>query len=265
MLNMQVNGVELSYQIHGSGDKDLVFVHGYGARSTGELYAPLYSCLAPHFRIFALDMRGHGGASRITDDFTLDQVAADIIGFCEVLHLCKPLYAGHSLGGTLGLLCELKKPGIFDGLVLLNPAAATGAADASAEVIESALKDHRNKEVMRRNYRQMYVNKVSDGDVSLLVDVVCLVDPAVNEHYLRVEFPKLNISDRLSSIAPPVLFLNGSKDIVIPLQAQHETALRLPNYKEVIFSDEGHMLPVESPKRTSVEMINFLKNDLRSL
>ena len=108
----------------------------------------------------------------------------------------------------------------------------------------------------------MYVSDVSKEHLSVIVDSACLVNLAVHERYLKVEFPNLDIGDELRDINTPVLFLNGAKDNVIPLQPQHETALNLPNFKEVIFSDEGHMLPLESPKRASIEIISFYKNDL---
>ena len=262
VLKAHVNGVDLSYQIFGSGSQNLIFIHGYAVQSTGELYTPLYDFLAPHFRIFALDIRGHGASSGVVENFTLDHVVLDIIAFCETLKLQKPLFVGHSLGGVLGLLCELRNPDFFGGLVLLNPAAANGAEGASKEVLKRALRDHHNKEAMLNNYRSMFVRDVSDKDLNQIVDMACLVDKAVHKRYLCVEFPNLNISNKLHLIATPSLFLNGSKDNVIPLHAQHDTAMKLVNFKEIIFSDEGHMLPLESPQRTSVEIINFYVNDL---
>lgn len=262
MGSVQLNGVELAYQALGHGDQDLLFVHGYAVCSTGPLYQPLFASLAPRFRITAFDVRGHGGSCQAVEGFTLDQLADDILAACAQLRLERPFFVGHSLGGLLGLLAALKAPQRFSGLALLNPAAATGARGASAAIIDSALRDHRDKAAMRSNYRSMFAREVADEVLSAVVEAACLVDPAVHERYLRVEFPSVDIGERLPEIAAPVLVLIGALDIVIPPEAQHRTALGLARFKAVVFSDEGHMLPIEAPERAAREIVLFNDCDL---
>ncbi len=67
-----------------------------------------------------------------------------------------------------------------------------------------------------------------------------------------------NVLDRLGEIKTPTLLIYGAKDDVCLPDAQHQTAQGLSNSKEVIFSDEGHMMPFETPHRPAQEMISFI-------
>ncbi len=260
MKTVQVSGVSLAYQVYGTGKQDLLFVHGYAVR--GSLYEPLFKALGKDFRITALDIRAHGGSASVTQGFVLKQIAQDIVAVVEKLGLNKPVYVGHSLGGLLGLMAELEKPGLFPALVMLNPASADGGKGASPEVIERAIKDHGNKKAMIQHYKSMYVKPVSDAALQAIVEIACLLAPEPHRQYLMEEFPNIDISAQLPQIKAPVLFMNGAKDIVISPEAQHQTAIALPAYKEVILSDEGHMMPLESPERTAKEIISFYENEL---
>lgn len=252
---IHVNGEALSYRVYGQGNQDLLFIHGFLARGT--LYNKFFSELSRYFKITALDLRAHGDTMKTTKDFTLEQLAEDVIAVTNKLELHQPLYVGHSLGGILGLLSELNFPGTFHALALLAPAPAK-----AEKVKRSDLVEHRNKAAMRDSIRPLYVRDVSDEDLSTFIEAACLVDPILYEQYLTEEYPKLDISKRLKEIKPPVLFLNGALDTLISPDAIHQTAMGLPHYKEVIFSNEGHMFPLESPERTAREIIYFNEHDL---
>jgi hypothetical protein len=61
---VEINGARLAYERHGRPKRPaLVFVHGYGLRGTGPLYAPLITKLATEFEVYALDLRGHGASA----------------------------------------------------------------------------------------------------------------------------------------------------------------------------------------------------------
>jgi pimeloyl-ACP methyl ester carboxylesterase len=51
-------------------------------------------------------------------------------------------------------------------------------------------------------------------------------------------------------------FCGGLDNVVCP-EAQHETAKAISGCKEVIFFGEGHMMPMENPKRTALEICRF--------
>lgn len=64
-------------------------------------------------------------------------------------------------------------------------------------------------------------------------------------------YPHNIITDRLAGISAPVLVLRGAQDVVVPPEAQQATALGLSYCKEVVFSRQGPMLPLEAPAMTA--------------
>lgn len=101
---------------------DLVFVHanGFNART----YASLLGPLADSFRIWAPDLRGHGGT-------TLSAIpqgrrswkdhAADIGALLAQIGGPAPVVAGHSMGGTASLLMAATVPDRVRSLLLMEP------------------------------------------------------------------------------------------------------------------------------------------------
>jgi len=259
---IRVSGVDLACESFGTGPRDLLFIHGYMVRGTGRLYAPLYEQLGSHFRVLAIDLRGHGGSSGITDATTFDELATDIAAAVHELGLDQPIYVGHSLGGLLGLRTELECPGIFGGIVLLAPAAATGAGASDPASLDRAVQLHRDHKAMAANFRGIYVRDVPDSHIGEVVEAACLLDPAFNEDWLTREWPTVDISRRLQEIETPTLVLNGARDNIVSPDAQHRTAMSLPRCKEVTFTDEGHMLPLESPERTAREIVSFYDDEI---
>ena len=101
---------------------DLVFAHanGFNALTCRHLLAPL----ADRFRIWAPDLRGHGGAglsTRVEDRRGWGDHGDDLAALLDVIDGPPVVLAGHSMGGTSSLLAAEARPGRVRGLVLADP------------------------------------------------------------------------------------------------------------------------------------------------
>lgn len=259
---VNVNGADFAYQVFGHGERTLLFLHGYSIQSTGIIYADLFNALGSEFSVYAFDMRGHGGSAGVIRNWTMAQVADDIAGAVQTLGLREVVHAGHSFGGFMGLLTELRHPGTFSALVLLAPSAASGGKATPEEVKSTITNEGKNNMIMRDLYSQMYMQPVDNDKVQPLVDSVALMDRSVHQAYFYREYPAVVITDRLAEIKAPVLHLLGAHDSVVAPEEQHLTARGLSFGKEIIFADEGHMLPLESPERTAREIAYFCEYDI---
>lgn len=101
---------------------DLVFVHanGFNALTYRTLLAPLSGGL----RIWAPDLRGHGGTTLPTGiggrrDW--HDHRDDLVALLDVLDGPPVVLAGHSMGATSALLAAAERPANVAGLVLLDP------------------------------------------------------------------------------------------------------------------------------------------------
>jgi pimeloyl-ACP methyl ester carboxylesterase len=91
-------GVSIDYFAAGEGRR-LVLVHGIteSRRTWDPLLAPL---IAAGYRVIAVDLRGHGGSSRVAP-YDLATMAGDLAAVLEVEGADDALLVGHSLGGAV--------------------------------------------------------------------------------------------------------------------------------------------------------------------
>lgn len=259
--HVEVNGTRLAYERHsqGSGRRPLVFGHGYALRGTGAVYTLLISRLAAEFDVYALDMRGHGASAASFAGWSQAAIADDLAAFVEKLGLRGAVYAGHSLGGFTGMFAQVRHPGTFSAMALLATAVAAGSA-APAGLKETFVARGKDPAFTQGAFASMFLHPGPD-DVRHAVDAVSLVEPSVHEAFFP-NYARNVITERLVEIRVPVLLVNGAKDNVVSPAEQHRTAAGLSLSKEVTFSVEGHMLPIEAPDATAREVLTFLKHDV---
>lgn len=95
------NGEELSYIKLGSGDKNLILIHGNYA--TSYQYIPLLKDIPLNFTIYAIDLRGFGDSSYYRRIQSLEDFANDIVLFTNLLKIEKFSVIGWSLGGGVAM------------------------------------------------------------------------------------------------------------------------------------------------------------------
>ena len=258
---IETEGAFLGYSVKGGRDAPpLVFVHGLAMRSTGVLYGPLLDLLSVRHRVHALDLRGHGASAGSVQGWTFDQLADDVHAFAGRLGLDRPAFVGHSFGAVIGLLAEMRHPGGFSSLSLLSPGPADHREDP-VETLDFLIAHGHDKAALREVFRPMFVRDPGDL-LDRTVEAVALIDAEVHRAQKR-QNPHFSIDGRLKDVEPPVLVICGERDQVAPPDTQHDVARKLPHSKEVVFSDEGHMMANESPAVVAREVLAFVEADAR--
>lgn len=101
----------------------LVLLHGWSA--TAELnWHPYLETLGRHFRVIAMDMRGHGRGIRSDGPFRLHECADDVAALADQLGVDRCAVVGYSMGGAVGQLIWQRHPSLVDGLVFCSTSAA---------------------------------------------------------------------------------------------------------------------------------------------
>jgi pimeloyl-ACP methyl ester carboxylesterase len=256
------NGVRLGYQVRseGSGKPAAIFAHGYSGRSTNmKAYEAVLGELAEEFTVYALDLRGHGASAAAVEGWSIEASTDDIAAFVTQLGLAGALYIGHSFGGFAGMYCEARHPRTFSALCLITPGAAGNSGRLDPQAGAVMIEHGKDREFLMAAFAASYkdtANAISH------VEAILLMDPHVHKTFFP-SFSKINILDHVGKVEIPVLLLAGAQDTVIKLSTLHETALAFPNCKEVVFTTEGHVMPVDSPELTAREIVAFWKNDVK--
>ena len=118
MSAVHVNGVELFYEISGSGEP-LVLVHGsWGDHHNWD---PVVPALAESFEVVAYDRRGHSASERPPGQGSVFEDADDLAGLIGVLGLAPAHVVGNSFGAAIALRAATRHPDVFRSLIVHEP------------------------------------------------------------------------------------------------------------------------------------------------
>lgn len=113
----KVNGLELYYQIHGTGEP-LVLLHG-GLGST-EMFGPILPQLAQGRQVIAVDLQAHGRTADIDRPIRYEFMADDIAALIRHLGLEQADLMGYSLGAGTALRTAIQHPQLVRRLVVIS-------------------------------------------------------------------------------------------------------------------------------------------------
>ncbi len=105
----------------------VMLLHGWTATADLNFFT-CYTALAEHFRVVAIDHRGHGRGIRTPQPFRLADCADDAAALADQLSIATFIPVGYSMGGTVAQLMWRRHEQRVRGLVL----AATSAYFASS-------------------------------------------------------------------------------------------------------------------------------------
>jgi len=114
------DGVTITVHDLGGHGEPMLLCHatGFCARA----YEPLAAELMPHFRVWALDFRGHGDSTVPANGrFDWGAMADDLLAVVEHLGAAPATVFGHSMGGGVSLLAEARQPGTLRAAYLFEP------------------------------------------------------------------------------------------------------------------------------------------------
>ena len=111
-----VNGLEMYYEIHGSG-QPLVLLHG-NLSAIGTSFGKVLPQLAATRRIIAVEQQGHGHTADIDRPFSIAQWAQDTTVLLRHLLIEQADFFGYSSGGAVALEIARHSPTLVRKLVL---------------------------------------------------------------------------------------------------------------------------------------------------
>jgi pimeloyl-ACP methyl ester carboxylesterase len=137
-----VNGLEMYYEIHGSGPP-LVLLHG-AFSAIGTSFGELLPALAETRQVIAFELQGHGRTADIDRPLSIEQMADDTAAALRHLGIAKADIFGYSMGASVALHLAIRHPDVVRKLVLasvtynlsgVHPGLMEGLADMIPEMI----------------------------------------------------------------------------------------------------------------------------------
>jgi pimeloyl-ACP methyl ester carboxylesterase len=114
-----VNGLNLYYEIHGTG-KPLVLLNG-GAGAI-EIFSSIMLDLSRNHGVIAMDLQAHGRTADIARPLRYEVMTDDIADLIQYLGIEKADVMGYALGGEVALRVAIQHPQAVRKLVLISVA-----------------------------------------------------------------------------------------------------------------------------------------------
>ena len=116
-----VNGLELYYEIHGSGGVPLVLLHG-AFSAIGSSFAATLPGLSANRQVIGLDMQAHGRTADIDRPLRIELLADDVVALLDYLEIPEADIFGYSNGAAVGIDMAVRHPTRVRRLVFLSGA-----------------------------------------------------------------------------------------------------------------------------------------------
>lgn len=220
---LDVKDAKIYYEEYGKGDP-LLLLHGNNG-SMADFYRQIPE-LAKHFRVIAVDTRGHGRSTDLTtSDYTYEQFAHDLFRLTEELQLKKVNILGWSDGGNTGLIFNI-----------LHPDRVRKLATIGANLHPSGVND---------SLLQTFREQLTSGRGNPRFLNLMLHHPDIHPAQLQL-------------IRNPVLVIAGSRDVIKETHTR-QIGTGIPDAQTVIIPDATHYIPFEKPSELNKLLLQFFR------
>jgi aminoacrylate hydrolase len=253
------DGEKLYYEVHGSGPP-LALVSGLGGVMA--FWKPHLGAFAKHFKVVLHDHRGTGQSSRTIMEYSVGQMADDLLQLLDHLKIERAHFAGHSTGGAIGQTLALDAPKRLDRLVI-------SASWTRADAYFIRLFDFR-AEVLRKMGPLAYMQSMtlfgvapdylSGHAAELDAEERAAANAMTPETVLSriAAIQRFDRSKELGRIKTPTLVTGVRDDQITPAYFSEALAAAIPGAKLAMFEHGGHFFPRVHPARFQETVLDFL-------
>jgi aminoacrylate hydrolase len=261
MPRISIGDCQLYYERHGGGFP-VIFVSGLtGQASFWREQVPAFS---REFEALVFDHRGVGQSDHSRISYTVDRLAADVVGLMNALGIDKAHVVGHSTGGAIAQILAIEHPERLASVVI---SASWTKADAYFRRLFNLRKElliklgpeayaqaatlflyaphwiAQNNEKLRQWEAQVVSTFSAPEIVISRIDAILAFDRTAE----------------LSRIATPALIVGAQDDVVTPHYFAEELARLIPGAEVKIFPQGGHCFTQVMPRDFNHAVLRFLK------
>lgn len=210
----------------------------------------------PAIRLIGMDKRGHGLSATPTDDWTLDDLAADALALMDHLGVARALVAGCSIGGMIAQRMATLAPDRVAGLFLSNTAMKVGTIESWAARIKGVTGQGLRglaPQIMERWFGPAF--RASD-EAKAWETLLMRGDDAGYIATCRV-LAAADLRGTSPAIACPVLLVGGTADASTPEDLVRATAAAIHGARVEIIQGSGHIPAIDNPDATARLLADF--------
>ncbi len=256
--------VSVSYRETGSGDKTVILLHGF--LENQRMWDGVVDVLKARYKVFTLDLLGHGKSDGLCDIHTMEQQAMLVNDLMQRHKILKTTLIGHSMGGYVSLAFAEMFPEKLTGLGLLNshPFADNAEKQEARERAIKTVKTHYEayvKAAIPSFFAPDNRNKYRKDIDELITDALKMTPENIIAALKGMKLRK----DRSDLFCKRQnyykLWIVGKKDPLIDLETIRDLAARCKGTDYIELS-EGHMSYVENKNEMPAIIKRFLQRNI---
>ncbi|OYN97701.1 pimeloyl-ACP methyl ester carboxylesterase [Propionibacteriaceae bacterium ES.041] len=247
----------IPHKVTGSGDHTVFWLHGWFGSSSAWGSMPRMLD-GDRFRHIFVDYRGHGQRRTEGGDYTLDEIAADVLALAEDLGVDRFSLVGHSMGGAGALRVLSQAPDRVHRIVGIAPVGATPTPfDEPTRELFFGAPDDREKRYAIVDFTTGNRNTESWVNRTVAHSMEQSSTEAFRGHLKS--WAEADFADDLTGVTVPALVIVGEHDRVLDEETVRQTwGAVLPDVRIAVMANAGHYPADETPVQTATVVERFL-------
>lgn len=269
MPSAKLNGVNIYYEVYGTGKEAIILLGGLGMTCEGWILQSQF--FSEYFRVIVMDNRGSGRSCSTEADFTISDMADDTLHLMNFLSVEKAHLICHSMGGFIGLEFAHKYPDRVSSLIFCNTASRLDSRSiCRLKLWEDMKKQNIDLSIqIRDQVLWIFPQEFFNNEMFFETALKKMMDYPFKQTdmgYSRqvnacVSFDSTNY---LKEIKSSVMVLASDDDLIIPVEMAKKLASDISGSHWMIVKDCGHMIPAIKARkfnRIVMDFINSSKSD----
>lgn len=255
-MEMLAGGVNVHYELSGSGEKRVALLHGWGCDIS--LMKPVADFLSRDMTVLSVDFPAHGKSGRPPEPWGVPEFAACTLELLKKLDFLPCSVIAHSFGGRITIELASQDATLFERLIL------TGSAGLKPRPSEEGRKRsaryQRLKGLCEKAKAMKVFGKLPDALEERLrqkygsKDYIAL-DPEMRKTFVKVV--NHDQTDMLAAIRQPTLLMWGDQDTETPMWMAQLMEERIPDAGLVVLEGGSHFAYLEQVGRFNAIAHNF--------
>ena len=264
-----VDGIRWHWVECGDGDP-VVLLHGIP--ESWKCWKHQIPKLAMQFRVLAIDLKGYGQSDKADGDYSMSNVATEVIALLDSIGVHNFRLAGHDWGVAISDNIIDQIPDRVERYVRCCLSLHNYDPRNSLHHQWNSLNSDKAAKLMNKSEAYVRVWFESSCKAELLPDdneIKEIIDEFSYEgvgdavpRYFR-DIPRSKKVD-LSKFTMPILYIHGESDPRQPIDYCKDMEKYLPGLEAILVLDSGHFISREQPTQTTNAMVWFFNSMLGS-
>lgn len=260
-MKIELSDVTLNVDVTGPDDAPAICLgHCFG--SNHQFFDAQMDALQG-FRVVRFDARGHGGSTRGSELYNLNDMAADVVGVLDALGIAVAHYCGVSMGGMVGQYLALNFPERVGSLALVNTTSGYSKEQVALWRERADIAEERGiSEFSAALLSRWFTNEACESKVPGWAYMhACLeeFDPRSFASAARA-ISRVDTQGRLGEIRSPTIIIASPTDPGVPAQISQSMAHAITTAQLHWLAPSRHLATLEHPVRFATLLREFLSN-----